>query len=1050
MKPAELQILLDISAAISSATNRDDLFRVIVDKINPVFNCSHEAVILTTDKENTHYRMLLSEIDKIPGEVKAFKEQEFEIDPIIRNILNTEGGLIYQTESLIQQYPDLPGPKFVSHLGVKEVMSCRLQTGGKIIGKFSLHSGRINHFKQNQLPLFKAVADLTAVAVSNILANEETALKQYQNTQLLKISTHIATIRDKKDLFKMVAERIKSFVPYDDFVIATVNEESQTFGVLLADMDEATQQHESYKPSITQVHPLVKGTIPYKVYSTEKPFIIDVVYEYEKDRADYFRYAYEFGMKQELVARLVHSGKVIGLLAMLSRNYIYSKADIETLYSLNSLLAIALNNIIANKELELRELHKSQLLKLSSHIATVRDRDDLFHLIAKELKTFVDFDDAVIAMVDEQSQTFRVFLDDTAPSTSNHPDFPMTKSKSFPIKKGGLMDVITGSEKPLVLDIKQMYLNYPELEFIKYAYSFGMREMVITRLVRSEKLIGLFAVLSKQPKHYNKEDVNAVQSLSSLVAIALNNILANQEILDKEQLTQRLYNISTNIANVRDKNDLFHLITEDVKKFIRFDNAIISTIDEKQETFGMFLSDVGIDISRHNEFPQASTKRFPLTKDSIPYRVIHSDKPWTIDIKKEHFKNPEVEFLKFSYNFGMRESLVTKLSHSGKVIGVFVLFSKEANHFTEADIVTLQSLSSLITIALRNILAIEEIENLSKQLELDNTYLNEEIKSNYNFEEVIGVSKPLQEVFKKVTQVAQADSTVLITGETGTGKELIARAIHNLSSRKTRPLIKVNCAALPATLIESELFGHEKGSFTGATDKRIGKFELANGSTIFLDEVGELPLELQAKLLRAIQEKEIERLGGDKVINVDVRIITATNRNLEKEVSAGKFRQDLFYRLNVYPIELPALRDRKEDIPLLAAHFIQKFSKKLGKKISGMTPPVLEELVTNNWPGNIRELEHTIERSMLLTSGKIIDSLNLQKNNLLDIPITAKAGFEPKTLADTEKELIVQTLKHTNGRIRGKGCAAELLHILPTTLEARMKKLGIKKEFVKE
>lgn len=1050
MKPAELQILLDISAAISSATSRDDLLRVIVDRINPVFNCSHEAVVLTTDKENRHYRMLLSEIDKIPGEVKAFKEQEFEIDPIIRNILNTEGGLIYQTEALIQQYPDLPGPKFVSHLGVKEVMSCRLQTGGKIIGKFSLHSDKINHFKQNQLPFFKAITDLTAVSVSNILANEETALREFQKSQLLSISAHIATIRDKKDLFKMIAERIKSFIPYDDFVIATVNEESQTFGVLLADMDEATQQHESYKPSITQVHPLVKDTIPYKVYSTEKPFIIDVVYEYEKDRADYFRYAYEFGMKQEIVARLVHSGKVIGLLAMLSRNYIYTEADIETLYSLNSLLAIALNNIIANNELELRELHKSQLLKLSSHIATVRDRNDLFHLIAKELKTFVDFDDAVIAMVDEQSQTFRVFLEDTAHSTSNHPDFPLTRTKSFPIKKGGLMDVITGSEKPLVLDIKQMHLNYPELEFVKFAYNFGMREMIITRLVHSEKLIGLFAVLSKQPKQYNKEDVGAVQSLSSLVAIALNNILANQEILDKEQLTQRLYNISTNIANVRDKNDLFHLITEDVRKFIPFDNAIISTVDEKEQTFGMYLSNMGIDISQRPDFSTATAKRFPIVKDGIPYKVIRSEKPFIIDIKKEHFKNPEAEFLKFSYQFGMRDSIATRLYHSGKVIGIFVVFANEASRFTETDAATMQSLSSLVTIALRNILAIEEIENLSKQLELDNTYLNEEIKSSYNFEEIIGVSKPLQEVFKKVTQVAQAESTVLITGETGTGKELIARAIHNLSPRKTRPLIKVNCAALPATLIESELFGHEKGSFTGATDKRLGKFELASGSTIFLDEVGELPLELQAKLLRAIQEKEIERLGGDRIINVDVRIITATNRNLEKEVNAGKFRQDLFYRLNVYPIELPALRERKEDIPLLAAHFIQKFSKKLGKKITGIAPSAMEELIGNNWPGNIRELEHTMERSMLLTTGKTITNLNISKTDLPQSTSAVNIGFAPKTLAENEKELIIQTLKFTRGRIRGKGCAAELLQILPTTLEARMRKLGIKKEFMKE
>jgi transcriptional regulator with GAF, ATPase, and Fis domain len=260
-------------------------------------------------------------------------------------------------------------------------------------------------------------------------------------------------------------------------------------------------------------------------------------------------------------------------------------------------------------------------------------------------------------------------------------------------------------------------------------------------------------------------------------------------------------------------------------------------------------------------------------------------------------------------------------------------------------------------------------------------------------------------------------------------------------------LIKVNCAALPAQLIESELFGHEKGSFTGATDKRTGKFELANGSTIFLDEIGELPLELQAKLLRVLQEKEIERIGGEKSIKVDVRIIAATNRNLENEVAAGKFRSDLYYRLNIYPVELPPLRERKEDIPLLASFFLQKLSNKLGKKITSISPGAMEELVANDWPGNIRELEHTIERSMLLTSGKTITNLHLSKPVIIEAP-PSKTTFSPKTLANNEKELIVRTLKHTRGKIRGAGGAAELLDILPTTLEARMKKLGIKKEFI--
>jgi formate hydrogenlyase transcriptional activator len=687
-----------------------------------------------------------------------------------------------------------------------------------------------------------------------------------------------------------------------------------------------------------------------------------------------------------------------------------------------------------------------RLLNISSHIASVRDKADLFRLIAEEMKSFIEFDDVVIALIDTQKKNYSVFLADVNGTTSKHHDFRQANTAIFPIKPGGLVEKIYNTDKPLLIDIESEFEKHPEIDALRFAYNFGMREEIVVRLTYSEKLIGMMGVLSKKRNRYTAKDIDTVYSLSSMVAIALNNILANEELKKREQQKSQLLNISANIATVRDRNDLFHLIAEDIRSFIPFDNAVISVVNEHSTEFSVFMSHIDIALSGRDDFKEVAKQVYPITKGSVPYRVIHSDKPLIIDIKKEHFKDPDADYLRHAYNFGLKEELITRLMHSGKVIGAFLLLSREAGRFTETDVTTLQSLSSLIAISLNNILANQEIENLSKQLEQDNLYLNEEIKSNYNFEEIIGESQPLQEVFKKVVQVAHVDSTVLILGETGTGKELIARAIHNLSSRKGRPLIKVNCAALPAQLIESELFGHEKGSFTGATDKRTGKFELANGSTIFLDEIGELPLELQAKLLRVLQEKEIERIGGEKSIKVDVRIIAATNRNLEKEVADGKFRSDLYYRLNIYPIELPALRDRKDDIPLLAAFFLRKLSNKLGKKISGISPAVMEELVSNDWPGNVRELEHTIERSMLLTEGKIITALHLSKPVLIE-SVAGKKIFEPKKLTENEKELILQTLQHTRGKIRGTGGAAELLDILPTTLEARMKKLGIRKEF---
>jgi formate hydrogenlyase transcriptional activator len=306
---------------------------------------------------------------------------------------------------------------------------------------------------------------------------------------------------------------------------------------------------------------------------------------------------------------------------------------------------------------------------------------------------------------------------------------------------------------------------------------------------------------------------------------------------------------------------------------------------------------------------------------------------------------------------------------------------------------------------------------------------------------IIGESPAIQKIFSLLKLVAPADSTVLLLGETGTGKELIARAIHNGSPRHAKSMIKVNCAALPANLIESELFGHERGSFTGAVERRIGKFELACGGTLFLDEIGEMPLESQVKLLRALQEKEIERVGGRTTIKVDARIIAATNLELEKEVAEGRFRSDLYYRLNIFPIQLPALRERNEDIPLLANHFILRFAKKSGRTIETLSNSVLQELMRYDWPGNIRELEHLIERSILLTPGTKISHIELPCPRR--ISVSAPVSVTLKTIDENERDHILAIIKYCRGRASGSGGAAEILGVPNSTLHSKMKRLGI-------
>ncbi|GAB2825689.1 sigma 54-interacting transcriptional regulator [Ferruginibacter profundus] len=401
----------------------------------------------------------------------------------------------------------------------------------------------------------------------------------------------------------------------------------------------------------------------------------------------------------------------------------------------------------------------------------------------------------------------------------------------------------------------------------------------------------------------------------------------------------------------------------------------------------------------------------------------------------------------FAKQFDLASNLVFPSLSSGNNIFTLSFFRKIPEGYTSEKLDWLfrfqQSLAEIM-----NSVSAEEKDHIFATIETPNLALKEKAVNNQlNFDNIIGTSSSLLHVMDLINQVAASDTSVLILGESGTGKEKIADCIHNRSPRKGRPFIKVNCAALPSTLIESELFGHEKGAFTGATDKKIGKFEQANNGTIFLDEVGELPLDLQVKLLRVLQEKEIERVGAVATIKLNIRIIAATNRNLEKEVAAGKFRLDLYYRLNIFPILLPPLRERRDDIPALTAYFIDHFNRKSGKKITGIADKVAKKMATYNWPGNIRELEHLIERSVLLSKGTLIEDISLPEFNPKETDALTKEN-RIKTMEENERDHILAVLKQCKGKIWGPGAAAEILKIPPTTLKSKMDKLGIKKVFM--
>lgn len=387
---------------------------------------------------------------------------------------------------------------------------------------------------------------------------------------------------------------------------------------------------------------------------------------------------------------------------------------------------------------------------------------------------------------------------------------------------------------------------------------------------------------------------------------------------------------------------------------------------------------------------------------------------------------------------GLRSFAGYPLTFRGDLLGVIVMFGHRPLTGEEFD--RLSIFANSAAIAIRNAQLFAEVEQLKNRLHAENLYLREEIHLEHDFEAIIGNSPSIKSVLRKIEQVAHTDSTVLILGETGTGKELIARAIHNLSLRKARPLIRVDCGAISTNLIESELFGHEKGSFTGATTRRIGRFELADGGTIFLDEVGELPMDAQVKLLRVLQEREFERVGSNRMFTTNVRVIAATNRDLWTAVKTGSFRSDLLYRLNVFPIEVPPLRARTSDIPLLIRSFADKFSTKFGKHLHDIPQQTMDRLVTYAWPGNVRELENIIERAAILSQGPLlqIDEGLFQSN------MTAEPNASG-TLEEVERSYILRVLQVTDWVIEGKQGAASKLGLHPNTLRSRMKKLGLKK-----
>ena len=521
-----------------------------------------------------------------------------------------------------------------------------------------------------------------------------------------------------------------------------------------------------------------------------------------------------------------------------------------------------------------------------------------------------------------------------------------------------------------------------------------------------------------------------------------------------EQRVRILLQVNNSIITKLSESELLRAVCAALKGVLPFNRSAITLYVPEHDTLRIF--------AQNDEY---ASEFFSVGRE-LDRRDSHAG--WAFDqqrplIRRNLDRESESSTERLLAEQGVRSICVAPLIVAGKSIGTLNLASNKADEYSDADGELLQEVANQVALAVENMKAYEEIRALHAKLEKENVYLREEIRSEHNFREIVGSSAALREVLEKVERVAPLDTTVLIYGETGTGKELIARAIHDCSNRKNRPLVKLNCSAISAGLVESELFGHMRGAFTGALERHIGRFELADGGTLFLDEVSELPLETQVKLLRVLQEGEFEPVGSNKTIHVNVRIIAATNRNLEECVAAGRFRSDLFYRLNVFPLELPPLRNRRSDIPQLVGFFLQRFANKFGRKIDSVQKETMDLLIEYPWPGNIRELQNIIERAVVLAAGPVlsVDPAFLPRTPALsdhshvssakppkaDPPIAENSTDRRKlsfpSLEHMERDHILAALNRTAGVIDGPKGAARILNLHPNTLRSRMTKLGI-------
>jgi formate hydrogenlyase transcriptional activator len=678
------------------------------------------------------------------------------------------------------------------------------------------------------------------------------------------------------------------------------------------------------------------------------------------------------------------------------------------------------------QEVEADRHQYQTLLKITESVAAHREVSELFHDLGQLLGNVLRFDHLSVRLHDSERNVMRRYnLDGSLPADLD---------QELPVS-GSLAGWVWENQQPVLVENIEHDVRFRgSMQILRQK---NIKSCCSLPLSTAQRRLGAMTLGSVRAGAYQPTDLSFLEQVAKQVAIAVGNALNFEQAQSAQQQLAREYRISRLLLDVNnavisklDLRELFAAITACLHRVMQFAYISLALYNRESNELRIHALD----------FPQGRGllhEDIVLPLEAPSGMAFTSQQPVLLrSIDTERFPSEVARLLVAE---GIKSTCSIPMISHGQALGTLSVGSSREAAFSEEDAGVLTQVANQIAMAVENALAYRQIAELKDKLSEEKLYLQDEIRTEHNFEEIIGDSPALNRILRQVETVASTDSTVLIHGETGTGKELIARAIHNLSARRDRTLVKVNCAAIPTGLLESELFGHEKGAFTGAIGQRIGRFELANRGTLFLDEVGDIPLELQPKLLRILQEQEFERLGSTRTMRVDVRLVAATNANLAEKVDKKQFRSDLYYRFNVFPIVIPPLRERREDIPVLVRHFVQKYGRRMKKRIDTIPATAMEALAEYGWPGNVRELENFIERSVILSR-----QTELQPP-LPELLSSAVASSAKKFLTrkEAEREHILRALEKSRWVIGGPAGAAARLGMKRSTLNSLVKRLGI-------